>query len=82
MQSNRRRSLPAVAIAQNERWIQDTQAEDNKNYLPNTAATEDVNELPAVRTRKTQKKSWHIVWIFLLIEGKGCCWDCKGSLKK
>ena len=73
MQSNRRRSLPAVVIAQNERWIQDTQAEDNKNYLPNTAATEDVNELPAVRTRKTQKKSWHIVWIFFLIEGKGCC---------
>ena len=61
MQSNRRRSLPAVAIAQTERWIQDTQAEDNKDYLSNTAATEDVNELPAVRTRKTQKKSWHIV---------------------
>ena len=53
MQSARKRSLPALTIPQTERWIQDTQVEGNINYLSNSDATKDVNE---VRTRKQTEK--------------------------
>ena len=56
MQSARRRSLPALTIPQTERWIQDTQAVGNINYLSNPNATKDVNEAPTVRTRKQTEK--------------------------
>ena len=52
MQSARRRSLPILTIPQTERWIQDTEVESNINYLSNSDATNDVNEVPTVRTRK------------------------------
>ena len=50
--SARRRSLPALIIPQTERLIQDTHVEGDINYLLNSDATEDVNEVSAVRTRK------------------------------
>ena len=56
MQSVRRRSLPVLTIPQTERWIQGTQVEGNKNYLSNLDATNGVNEVPAVRTRKQTEK--------------------------
>ena len=56
MQSARRRSLPALTIPQTERWIQDTQAVGNINYLSNPNATKDVNEAPTLRTRKQTEK--------------------------
>ena len=52
MQSARTRSLPILTIPQTERWIQDTEVESNINYLSNSDATNDVNEVPTVRTRK------------------------------
>ena len=52
MQSARRTSLPILTIPQTERWIQDTEVESNINYLSNSDATNDVNEVPTVRTRK------------------------------
>ena len=73
MQSDRRKSLPAVTIPQTERWIQGTPVEGNINYLSNTDATKNFNEVPAVKTKKKQEKSWHIVWRFFLIERKNCC---------
>ena len=54
MKSVRRRSLPALTIPQTGRWIQDTQG--NINYCSNPDATKDVNEVPAVRTRKQTEK--------------------------
>ena len=56
MQSVRRRSLPVLTIPQTEWWIQGTQVEGNKNYLSNLDATNGVNEVPAVRTRKQTEK--------------------------
>ena len=56
MQSARGRSLPALTKPQTERWIQDTQFEDKINYLSNTDASEGVNEVPTVRTRKQTEK--------------------------
>ena len=56
MQSARIRSLPALTIPQTEQWFQDTQVEGNINYLSNPDATEGVNEVPTVRTRKQTEK--------------------------
>ena len=46
------RSLSALNLPQTERCIQDTQVEANINYLSNPDATKDVNQVPAVTTRK------------------------------
>ena len=50
--SARRKSLPALIIPQTERRIQDTHIEGDINYLLNSDATEHVNEVSVVRTRK------------------------------
>ena len=55
MLSARRRSLSTLTIPKTERWIQDTQVGGNINYLSNLDATKDINEVPAVRTRKQTK---------------------------
>ena len=70
MQPPRIRSLPVLTIPQNERWIQDTQVEGNINYLSNIDAAKDVNEVPAVRTRKQTEKGRHIVWRFFFDKWK------------
>ena len=44
--------------------------EGNINYLSNLDATKDVNEVPAVRTRKQTEKGWHIVWQFFFDKWK------------
>ena len=46
------RRKPALIIPQTERRIQDTHVEGDINYLLNSDATEHVNEVSAVRTRK------------------------------
>ena len=50
--SARRRFLPALIIPQTERLIQNIHVEGDINYLLNSDATEHVNEVSAVRTRK------------------------------
>ena len=51
----RRRSFSTLTIPKTERWIQGTQVGGNINYLSNLDATKDINEVPAVRTRKQTK---------------------------
>ena len=81
MQSTRR-SLPALTIPQTEWWIQDTQVEGNIHYLSNRHAAKDVDEVPAVRTKKkTEKGLAYSLEILFLMKGKDCCWDCRESLK-
>ena len=45
-QATGRRSLPALTMLKTERWIQDTQAEGNINYLSNPDAIKGANEVP------------------------------------
>ena len=57
MQSARKRYLPTPTIPQIERWIQDTQMEDNIKFLSNPDATKGVNDVPTVRSREQTERS-------------------------
>lgn len=61
-------SLSALTIPQTERWIKDTQVEAKINYLSNPDATKDVNQVPAVRTRKETEKSVGIYSLEILFD--------------
>ena len=56
MQSARKRYLPTPTMPQIERWIQDTQIEDNIKCLSNPDATKGVNDVPTVRSREQTEK--------------------------
>ena len=49
--------------------------------MSNPDATKNVNEIPAVRTRGQTEKGLTYGLEILFVKGKGCCYDCKGSLK-
>lgn len=52
MYSTRRRTSPALTIPQTQRWIKDNEVGGSINYLRNSDATKNVNEVRALRTRK------------------------------